>query len=146
MVGSPHVFILNVGTSSLKVALMGGAERVGTFLAEQLGTAEAVLRFELTRGTPNMNHADALYRILQCIEKWNSSMVEGSVATGYQVVHGGSTFGDSVLIDDEVGGSTFRDSVLIMTKSSNRSRQSLILRRCTYPEIVSKLDLQVALT
>jgi acetate kinase len=108
MAGPPYVLILNAGTSSLKVALMGGDEHVGNFLVERLGTAEAVLHFkivnksELTRGTPNMNHADALHHILQFMEKHDSSMVEGIVATGHRVVHGGATFRDSVLIDDEV--------------------------------------------
>jgi acetate kinase len=108
MTGPPYILILNAGTSSLKVALMGGDERVGTFLAERLGTEEAVLHFkmfnenELTRAKKDMDHAEALHHILQFMKKRDSSMVEGIVATGHRVVHGGTIFQNSVLIDDEV--------------------------------------------
>jgi acetate kinase len=108
MTGPPYILILNAGTSSLKVALMSGDERVGTFLAERLGTDEAVLHFkivnenELTRSSPNMDHTEALHHILHFMKKRDSSMVEEIVATGHRVVHGGTIFRDSVLIDDEV--------------------------------------------
>jgi acetate kinase len=108
MMGPPYILILNAGTSSLKVALMSGDERVGTFLAERLDTEDAVLHFkmfnenELTRAKKDMDHAEALHHILQFMKTRNSSMVEGIVATGHRVVHGGTMFQNSVLIDDEV--------------------------------------------
>ncbi len=108
MTGPPYILILNAGTSSLKVALMSGDERVGTFLAERLVTEKAVLHVkmvdenELTLVKKGFDHAGDLHHILQFMNKRDSSMVEGIVATGHRVVHGGTTFQNSVLIDDEV--------------------------------------------
>jgi acetate kinase len=108
MAGPPYVLVLNAGSSSLKVALMAGDERTATFLAERLDTEEAILHLkivdasELTRLAPNMNHADALHHILQFMKMHDSTMIEGIVATGHRVVHGGTMFQNSVLIDDEV--------------------------------------------
>jgi acetate kinase len=82
MTGPPYILILNAGTSSLKVALMSGDERVGTFLAERLATEEAVLHFkmfnenELTRAKKDMDHAEALHHILQFMKELSLQDIE----------------------------------------------------------------------
>jgi acetate kinase len=102
------VLALNAGSSSLKASVLQGEETLVSFLAEQLGTPDATIHIVLD-GTKKiladktdlsaMSHSEALSHIIGCIDK--IGMLKDLVAVGHRVVHGGTQFMDSVVINDE---------------------------------------------
>jgi acetate kinase len=102
------VLALNAGSSSLKASILKGEEMILSFLAERLTTADAVVnvnengtkkRLGGQASTEIVDHAKALSLIIGHLE--TKGMLANLVAVGHRVVHGGSTFTDSVLLTDE---------------------------------------------
>jgi acetate kinase len=123
------VLAINSGSSSVKAALIRrDGTHIATFLAEQLGSRQAVVHShifastndddgaaggkehkqvqhlsaaveELDEPLPNCQHTQALERIFDVLQQHN--LMRDLVATGHRVVHGGTTFSDSVLVDDD---------------------------------------------
>lgn len=104
---SAGVLVLNAGSSSLKFALLdpesghvqaeGAADRLGADLPD--GPDGPTLRFgqEPPRALgAHATHADALDELLPRLGD------QPIRAVGHRVVHGGETFSDSVVIDEEV--------------------------------------------
>ncbi len=107
-IGSWQTLVINSGSSSLKFALIeAGSGRVSQQgLAERLGTQMARLRThgrdgeggetDAEKALPGAGHAEALEEILAQLGSRRPD------AVGHRVVHGGETFSQSVVLDDEV--------------------------------------------
>jgi acetate kinase len=84
-----HLLTLNAGSSSIKYALFECAgDLAAPALADQiggLGTEDATL-----------THSQAMKQVLERVSGFHV------VAVGHRIVHGGTTFSDSVLIDNDV--------------------------------------------
>jgi acetate kinase len=100
------ILVINCGSSSVKLALLDPrtGERAVTALAERIGTDQVSLRFG--RGTPepvepppDPSHHGVLARLLGLLSPEEHQAVAG---VGHRVVHGGSRFSASVVIDDKV--------------------------------------------
>lgn len=100
------ILVINCGSSSLKVALFdqqlarlasGQAERLGRddALATVKGRKESI---ELPAGA---NHQAALKALVEVFEK-DGLLAEAPLAIGHRVVHGGETFREAALINDDV--------------------------------------------
>jgi acetate kinase len=102
------VLVLNSGSSSVKFALLhpGSGERMFGGEAGEVGTPEAVLHIQQEDSDPVTEHlGDGSYqavisRILGRLPE--SASGPGLVGAGHRVVHGGTRFTASVLVDDEV--------------------------------------------
>ena len=81
-----RILVLNSGSSSVKYRLFEGTETVTKGLVERIGES----------GGDAADHAAALRRIMDEVD------LDGLVAVGHRVVHGGSAFDRATLIDDEV--------------------------------------------
>jgi acetate kinase len=105
------VLAVNSGSSSVKAALIRrDGTHVATFLAEQLGSEQAVLHshifaasgdvksLALDTPVPNCQHAQALEAILNLLQQHN--LMQDLVGSAHRVVHGGTEFPDSALITD----------------------------------------------
>ena len=101
------VLVINCGSSSLKYALFPSGERepLTSGLAECLGqgdarivckTVEEKLTFPLNGG----GHAEALDTLLKLLGE--KGWLQGIIAVGHRVVHGGEKFHSSALITDEM--------------------------------------------
>ena len=104
---APLVLALNAGSSSVKASVLQGDAHRNTCLAEKLGSPDAVLHMNFgdddenpTTEEPNMNHEQAMKKIIKELEK--VGLLQEIVAVGHRVVHGGTIFDNSVLIDDSV--------------------------------------------
>ena len=98
------VLVLNSGSSSVKFALVtaGTGRRMLGGLADEVGTAEAVLRIrrpggDATEPLPDGSRPAVIARILDLV-----APDADLVGAGHRVVHGGERFSDSVLVDDDV--------------------------------------------
>ena len=117
------VLVLNSGSSSVKFALLAPdtGERVLDGLAEQVGTAAAVLRIRRPAGgvtvsdpLPEGSYQAVISRVLDHLAEAGAGAGAESgagagaaghrpiIGAGHRVVHGGDRFSDSVLVDDEV--------------------------------------------
>ncbi|MFV0459483.1 MAG: acetate kinase [Actinomycetales bacterium] len=103
------VLVLNCGSSSVKLALIhpDDASRPISGLAERVGTGEATLRLDVDGerhlSTPtDPGHRGVLAEALDVCTRWAREHDTDIVAVGHRVVHGGKTFTESVLVDDEV--------------------------------------------
>ena len=107
---SRFVLVLNAGSSSLKYSLVDGdtGESTAGGLVERIGETNGILTHRGPSGEkrleqPIKSHEDALTAVLDAFENQGPSLHEVEVAAiGHRVVHGGSTFGDPVLIDDHL--------------------------------------------
>ena len=120
---SSLVLALNAGSSSLKASVIRGEDTIVSFLAERLLTPQAQVTVTTTTKAPAeaeatkvlasadadasyasnknmMNHSDALLTIVDYL-KCNDNMLASIVAVGHRVVHGGTKFVQSTLIDDD---------------------------------------------
>jgi acetate kinase len=104
------VLVINSGSSSMKYQLVDvdEAKAVASGLIERIGRpeAEATHRFagnETVFHGEIPDHAAAL-RVMQklFVDSGRPLRTDALTAVGHRVVHGGSVFGDPVLIDDEV--------------------------------------------
>ncbi|WP_214105113.1 acetate kinase [Acrocarpospora catenulata] len=100
-----HVLVLNTGSSTIKYQLLDMTERkrLATGLADRIGQPDGRLVHngeELTaQGFPD--HESGLRAMLDAFAERGPSL-DGVVAVGHRVVHGGSVFSGPVLVDDEV--------------------------------------------
>jgi acetate kinase len=102
------VLVLNSGSATVKFALIdsGSGRRVLGGLADKVGTPGAVLHTQREDGDPVTEHlTDGSYqavtsRILGLLP--GSGSGSGLVGAGHRVVHGGTRFTASALVDDEV--------------------------------------------
>ncbi|RDV24108.1 acetate kinase [Alteromonas aestuariivivens] len=101
-----QIIVLNCGSSSIKFAIMDAdsGEASLTGVAENLGNSDARIKYKTGQQSEVMplpeyaEHKLALASIQALISEQNSA----PLAVGHRVVHGGETFTQSVLIDDEV--------------------------------------------
>lgn len=107
------ILVLNSGSSSLKYQLFDmGEERVmAKGLVEKIGLVDANLVH-----TPNGNgkikieadipdHTEAIRLVLDALTDSEHGVIDNMQqisAVGHRVVHGGSTFADTTIIDDSV--------------------------------------------
>lgn len=100
------VLVINCGSSSLKFALLGEADRTPVLsgLAERLGTAEGVMNWKagdireqvlIADGT----HRSAMAELLPLITRFAQQPL---AAVGHRIVHGGEHFTGASVIDDRV--------------------------------------------
>ena len=104
------VLVVNAGSSSLKYQLLnvesrevlakGACERIG--LGESTFTSEFAGR-ETCLSLPIPNHRTAITLVLGTVLQ-NTALMEGHHidAFGHRIVHGGTYFDDSCLVDDDV--------------------------------------------
>ncbi|MCH8530771.1 MAG: acetate kinase [Saccharospirillum sp.] len=102
------VLVINSGSSSLKFSLfdMASDQELLSGQAERLNTGEASLRWRSgqqgdTLSIPDEGHAGALkalYQLLLSLDHLPST----PLSIGHRVVHGGETFSDSVVINENV--------------------------------------------
>lgn len=107
-----QVLVINSGSSSIKfqVFIMPSEEVKCSGLVERIGLDNAVISYKINgvkhEQTTNIpNHKVGLELVAQYLmdEKIGVIQSEDDIdAVGHRVVHGGSTFAETVLIDDEV--------------------------------------------
>ena len=122
MMNQDLVLAVNAGSSSLKVSLLSSssslsestAERLLTVLAERLLTDDATLRItwhpttneeesgveEFSQG--QMDATQAMEHFVAILQEKRPDWIDRIVAVGHRVVHGGTLFRDSVVVDEHV--------------------------------------------
>lgn len=100
------VLVVNCGSSSLKLALFDDQHRkLASALAERLGQNDAFARVEGREETipldPGASHDQALNKLVAALRD-QGLMASAPTAIGHRVVHGGETFREAVLLDDDV--------------------------------------------
>ncbi|BDX02928.1 MAG: acetate/propionate family kinase [Marinomonas sp.] len=102
------ILVINCGSSSLKFAILAnaGQETLVEGIADRLGTDESniTFKFEGTKNTLTLedgSHKNAVTHIKEWLNE-RPSIEQTLVGIGHRVVHGGETFGTSVLINQEV--------------------------------------------
>jgi acetate kinase len=100
------VLVLNCGSSSVKFALVDPAtgRRALTALGERVGADDAVVRIgrtgdEDSSAPSDVSHHGVVTHLLAALTDEERAQVTG---VGHRVVHGGSRFSSSVLIDDAI--------------------------------------------
>jgi acetate kinase len=104
------VLVINAGSSSLKYSLVDGGtgESLAGGLVERIGESAGRLTHrgpngETSREKPVPNHEEALRDVLGLFATEGPSLAAVDLAAvGHRVVHGGATFRDPVVVDDEV--------------------------------------------
>jgi acetate kinase len=98
---SPHVLVVNCGSSSLKLAVIepSSGKTLHHALAERLGTAKASASVDDSASTPLPADADHGVALDQILQRMNTEQL---AAVGHRVVHGGERFSDSALLDQSV--------------------------------------------
>jgi acetate kinase len=108
--GAAPVLVLNLGSSSIKYAVLAGAERRLAGLVERIGTGDARLAHtgpagKLERALGAIDHAaglDAVIELVRHPEHGAVARLEQLAAVGHRVVHGGVRFTEATVIDAEV--------------------------------------------
>ena len=104
-----NVLVVNCGSSSVKFAVIvaDSGSIVAEGLAERLYEGNPELKFNPVRQAghseplgDNADHHQAMNAIVTCVQRAN--LQNTIVAVGHRVVHGGESFAESVIIDDEV--------------------------------------------
>ncbi|TNE70504.1 acetate kinase [bacterium] len=107
------VFVINCGSSSIKYQLIEteSKKKLISGLVERIGAVTSIVKHEVPGFKPVKltmaleNHTQAITEIMNFLQN-NEFNVISSLdeikAVGHRVVHGGETFKDSVLIDDDV--------------------------------------------
>ena len=100
------ILVVNCGSSSVKLALFDGQYRkLASALAERLGQNDAFARVdgqeEAIPLAPDASHDQALNTLVKTFRD-QGIMASAPTAIGHRVVHGGETFREAVLIDDDV--------------------------------------------
>ena len=107
------VLVINCGSSSLKYQLINTESRESLCkgLVERIGAVTSIIKQEFKGENPVKktmvieNHAAALKKVMELLlEADNDHLhsLDEIEAVGHRVVHGGETFKDSVLIDEDV--------------------------------------------
>jgi len=107
---SPHVLVLNSGSSSIKYQLVdvGARTAVASGLVERIGEPDGSLVHRLggaetTRQERFADHEAGLRTVLDVFDETGPQLADVDVvAIGHRVVHGGELFSDPVVVDDEV--------------------------------------------
>ncbi|MET8867959.1 acetate kinase [Nonomuraea sp. NPDC004580] len=105
---SAPVLVLNTGSSSIKYELIdpGTRARSARGLVERIGQERGRLTHRAGDGPPHVreqpfpDHGEGLAAVLAAFSSAGPEL--DPVAVGHRVVHGGTRFGDAVLVDDEV--------------------------------------------
>ena len=109
------VLALNAGSSSFKASVIAdGKDTIVSFLAERLLTKDSHIL--VTTGHSNnkvtelllptegsnttLSHGEALTKIIDYLEK-NDNMLANLLAVGHRVVHGGTIFPASAIIEEK---------------------------------------------
>jgi acetate kinase len=100
------LLVVNCGSSSLKLALFDGQhKKLTSAIAERLGQNDAFARVEgLDEAIPleaGASHDQALNTLVTALQD-KGLMAAVPTAIGHRVVHGGETFREAVLLDDDV--------------------------------------------
>ena len=100
------ILALNSGSSSLKASLLEGDSHVvvANFLGERLNTPGGVLHLPGDKSITqdNMSHEQALQHVLDFLKTdGDDNKLDNLVAIGHRVVHGGTTFTSSVVVNDK---------------------------------------------
>ena len=107
------VLVINCGSSSVKYQLIETDEGriLCSGIVERIGAIKSIVKHEVTGNKPIKktadleDHSKALKEILDFISNPDNGVIsslDDISAVGHRVVHGGETFKDSVLIDDDV--------------------------------------------
>jgi acetate kinase len=107
------VLVINCGSSSIKYQLieMDNEELIAKGLVERIGIEGSVIshttigKDKMVKEAPMKDHAEAIKYVMEAIVDKKSGAVKSLDeidAIGHRVVHGGETYKDSVIIDDEV--------------------------------------------
>ncbi|MDO3722011.1 acetate kinase [Marinobacter sp. chi1] len=101
-----NTLVVNCGSSSIKLALFDHQEqKISSALVERLNTADAFARIEGIDAPlaiePEARYEQALKVVLSAFEELGL-LDSAPSAIGHRVVHGGETFREAVLIDDDV--------------------------------------------
>jgi acetate kinase len=107
------ILVINCGSSSIKYQLINteNKERLCKGLVERIGAVTSIIKQEFKDEKPLKksmvieNHAAALKKIMELLIEAHNDYLQSLneiEAVGHRVVHGGETFKDSVLIDDDV--------------------------------------------
>jgi acetate kinase len=107
------VLALNAGSSSFKASVIAdGKDTTVSFLAERLLTKDSHILvnikghsnkvIELPKDESNtiLSHGAALTKIIDYLEK-NDNMLANLLAVGHRVVHGGTIFPESAIIEEK---------------------------------------------
>ncbi len=100
------ILVINCGSSSLKLAVFNEQlENTASGLAERLGQAGATARFKTPDTEVTLpagaDHQQALEAMVDTLR--SRGLLSGTpLAIGHRVVHGGETFREAALIDDQV--------------------------------------------
>ncbi|BFM48097.1 acetate kinase [Marinomonas sp. THO17] len=102
------ILVINCGSSSLKFAMLANSGQDTLFegIADQLGSDNSTITFkyqgqkELTHLTVS-SHENAVEQIKLWLDQ-HADIRDSMMGIGHRIVHGGETFGQSVLIDEEV--------------------------------------------
>lgn len=107
------VLVINCGSSSIKYQLiqMENEELIAKGLVERIGIDGSVIshttvgKEKMVKEVPMKDHAEAIKHVMEALVDKKYGAVESLDdidAIGHRVVHGGETYKDSVIIDDEV--------------------------------------------
>ena len=106
------ILVINSGSSSIKFQLIGmpSEEVIASGVAERIGLEGSIIKFRTEKGTFEQeteipNHEAGLQRIARLLLDPEQGVIEdasGIDAVGHRVVHGGSSFSQTVRIDEEV--------------------------------------------
>lgn len=107
------VLVINCGSSSIKYQLIEteSKKKLISGLVERIGAVTSIIKHEIPGQKPIKqtlaldNHTAALTEIMTFLQNNPYQVIESLdqiKAVGHRVVHGGETFKDSVLIDDDV--------------------------------------------
>ncbi|MDR9418943.1 acetate/propionate family kinase [Gracilimonas sp.] len=107
------ILVINCGSSSIKYQLINteSQDRLCKGLVERIGAVTSIIKQEFKGEKPFKktmvieNHAAALKTIMELLLEADNDYLQSLdeiEAVGHRVVHGGETFKDSVLIDEDV--------------------------------------------
>ena len=107
---SSSVLVVNCGSSSIKYQLIDAdsEQALAKGLVERIGEDDALIRHEGPAGTvervrPLGDHEAGLRAVLAAFDEAGPDLAaSGLTAVGHRVVHGGDTFSDPALVDDDV--------------------------------------------
>jgi acetate kinase len=96
------ILVLNCGSSSVKAAIFEGPERKLRVEARQLPTANATLRLEPAnaaaeeRSIPQQTPAEGVATVMRALD--GRGWLQGVVAVGHRIVHGGREFKEPTML------------------------------------------------
>ncbi|MBW4936327.1 acetate/propionate family kinase [Marinobacter sp. F4206] len=101
-----NILVVNCGSSSLKLAVFNSRlEKIVSALAERLDTDEAFARIagvdEPTALPSGASHQTALRALMDAFRN-QGTLKQDPAAIGHRVVHGGETFREAALLDEDV--------------------------------------------